>query len=210
MASRSILRPRQTSTATVVSQTPTKETMNETVAGRRSLPRSAKIQVEREGYRSQLYSPEKRHEVKKKSNEMTPASKISHKFASSLTIDSPASHGRSYRSLSRTRRSSAHRSLSFSSKPLKKTQCEPPFESIEIENDENIPPVGDTVGRRLSKRTSKPISSAFQSSERTPLKMKITKSNNTARISSYTVKYRSPSIKEYKCVRAPDDAKILP
>ncbi|KAJ1348360.1 hypothetical protein KIN20_003649, partial [Parelaphostrongylus tenuis] len=86
----------------------------------------------------------------------------------------------------------------------------PPFESIEIENDENIPPVGDTVGRRLSKRTSKPISSAFQSSERTPLKMKIAKSNNTARISSYTVKYRSPSIKEYKCVRAPDDAKILP
>uniref|UniRef100_A0A158PC44 Origin recognition complex subunit 1 n=1 Tax=Angiostrongylus cantonensis TaxID=6313 RepID=A0A158PC44_ANGCA len=85
MANR-VLRPRQTSTAAVVSQTPLKHAMSETVVGRRSLPRSAKVQAEHEGYKSQLFSPDERHVVRKKSNEMTPAAKISQKIASVITV----------------------------------------------------------------------------------------------------------------------------
>ncbi|KAE9417934.1 hypothetical protein Angca_003250 [Angiostrongylus cantonensis] len=209
MANR-VLRPRQTSTAAVVSQTPLKHAMSETVVGRRSLPRSAKVQAEHEGYKSQLFSPDERHVVRKKSNEMTPAAKISQKIASVLTIESPESHSNSRRSLSGTRRrETAYRSLDFS-QSVKKTQCEPLFESMEIEHDENVPPIGDTVGRRLQRTTVKPIPSDSQVSIRTPLKMKITKSGNNARVSSSTVKSRSSSATKLRCTRAPDDAEILP
>ncbi|VDM51795.1 unnamed protein product [Angiostrongylus costaricensis] len=90
MANR-VLRPRQTPTAAVVSQTPLKDAMSEAVVGRRSLPRSAKVQAEREGYKSQLFSSDERHVAKKK-NEMTPATKISHKIASTEFVYLRDSH----------------------------------------------------------------------------------------------------------------------
>ncbi|KAL6727002.1 hypothetical protein Aduo_008918 [Ancylostoma duodenale] len=218
MTSRSVLRPRQTSTAAVVSHTPSKESGSRYSSARRSLPRNAKVIAEMDGYEELFSSPEKRHGKRKGSVAATPASKISQRMAAVLKIESPEAQNENSRPSSRAglRSAAAHRRLDLGSQSAKVTRRGKSFDGLEIEHDENIPPAGDCVGRRLPRRTV--VSSAIQQSHnRTPLRMKITKTSNTVKISSYSVrkeedraKYRSPRTPITSRVLAPPDAKVMP
>ncbi|KJH47821.1 ATPase, AAA family [Dictyocaulus viviparus] len=201
MASSNVLRARQT-TATVVSQTPLKETANISSSGRRSLPRSAKIYAELEGYKKQLYLSE-RFSPSRKENVMTPVTKISHKIAKKLTIRSPENHKEICDSSKSTCRSSAQRHLDLSSKATRKTQMERSFEAMEIEHDENIPPAGDTVGRRISS-SKYSVSTIKKDSTQT----KNVRSTNSAKAPSCSVS-RSNTPKVIRTCN-PKDTEILP
>ncbi|KHJ98938.1 ATPase, AAA family [Oesophagostomum dentatum] len=159
MTSRSALRVRQTSTAATVSCTPSKG-----IDRRRSLPRTAKVVAEVDGYQDQLMSPEKRQDRRRTMATATPATKISQKMATVLTFESPESQDENRRPSSRarlTKRSTARR-LNLSSQVTKAAHHEVDFDQMDTEHDENIPPVGDTIGRRVSASASKRIVVRFR------------------------------------------------
>ncbi|EPB72266.1 hypothetical protein ANCCEY_08620 [Ancylostoma ceylanicum] len=155
MTSRSVLRPRQTSTAAVVSHTPSKESSSRYSSGRRSLPRNAKVVAQMDDCEDLFNSPEKRHGKTKGAVAATPATKISQHMAAVLTIESPETQKENSRSSSRAglRSAAAHRRLDLGSQSAKVTRRGKNFDGFEVEHDENIPPVGDCVGRRLPRKT---------------------------------------------------------
>ncbi|KAK6743034.1 hypothetical protein RB195_010352 [Necator americanus] len=213
MTPRKALRVRQSTTAAAVSRTPAKDDDGHNSFGRRSLPRTAKVVAQLDGYQDQFNSPDKNHGKRKTQTAATPATKISQQMATVLTFESPEN----CRLGLRTERRSAtvHRRLDLSS--AKVTHDRGGSNHVEVERDENIPPMGDTVGRRLPKRTVKVPSTVTETSSRTPLRMKITKNNNSAKISSYSVRktgnqmrYRSPRISSRNCAPAPPDARVMP
>nr|CDJ86851.1 ATPase domain containing protein [Haemonchus contortus] len=206
MTSRNALRPRQTSTAATVSHTPLKETRRANSAGRRSLPRTAKILSEIDGYKDQLFSPPKRHALKNETGAETPATKISKKIVK-LVIRSPESVDENRRP--RTPRSAARR-LVLNEQQSKVTRKELEVESMEIENDENIPPVGDTVGRRISRSLRGARNVPTQDRTRTPLRMKIKKFDDVAKICESTVRYRSPPNRLPGSKQVSSDACVMP
>ncbi|XGW16664.1 hypothetical protein V3C99_001815 [Haemonchus contortus] len=207
MTSRNALRPRQTSTASTVSHTPSKDTRPANSAGRRSLPRTAKILTEIDGYKDQLFSPSKRHALKNEAGAETPATKISKKIAAKLVIRSPESVDENRRP--RTPRSAARR-LVLNEQQSKATRRELEVESMEIENDENIPPVGDTVGRRISRSVRGAGNVPTQDRTRTPLRMKIKKFDDVAKICESTVRYRCTPNRLPGSKQVSTDACVMP
>ncbi|ETN78451.1 hypothetical protein NECAME_02888 [Necator americanus] len=153
MTPRKALRVRQSTTAAAVSRTPAKDDDGHSSFGRRSLPRTAKVVAQLDGYQDQFNSPDKNHGKRKTQTAATPATKISQQMATVLTFESPEN----CRLGLRTERRSAtvHRRLDLSS--AKVTHDRGGSNHVEVERDENIPPMGDTVGRRLPKRTVKVI-----------------------------------------------------
>ncbi|WKY01117.1 hypothetical protein Q1695_015263 [Nippostrongylus brasiliensis] len=208
MASRSALRPRQTSTAATIAQTPLKDTkrVQSHSSSRKSLPRTAKMLAELDGYEEQLLSPPKRPATRHQAEAETPATKISNRIKTKLVIESPK-HGDDNLSLgSKTPRSAARR-LDLNKKPSRKKD-EVALEPMEVEHDENVPPPGDTVGRRFPKRTAKAVMSApSHPSSRTPLRMKIKKINDTAKVCDYTIERRPATTRR---VAASPDANLVP
>ncbi|KAK6020328.1 hypothetical protein OSTOST_14019, partial [Ostertagia ostertagi] len=177
---------------------------------RRSLPRTAKVLSEVDGYTEQLFSPPKRHANRSENLTETPATKISKKMAAKLVIESPESVDENRGPNLRAPRAAARR-LNLNEKASKPSRREPAVDSMETENDENVPPAGDTVGRRLPKRSVKGVQNvSAQPCTRTPLRMKIKRFDDVAKICESTVRYRSPAITAPKCKQVPSDACLMP
>lgn len=157
----------------------------------------------------------------------TPATKISRSIASKLLIESPESHGENRRPSPRTKRSAARR-LNLTEQPsganrhkvtvtFRKAsggdlKVETSCASVKMEQDENVPPAGDTVGRRLPRRNVKnAMSVPSQPSSRTPLRMKIKICEDTAKVCSTTVRpHRTAATPVSKNDRSSADVNVMP
>ncbi|KAK6057018.1 hypothetical protein COOONC_05465 [Cooperia oncophora] len=83
-------------------------------------------------------------------------------------------------------------------------------ESLEIANDENVPPAGDTVGRRLPRDVRGAKKASSPSCNRTPLRMKIKKFDDVAKICESSVRYPSSTAHLSHSRQVASDACLMP
>ncbi|KAK6044815.1 hypothetical protein COOONC_17680, partial [Cooperia oncophora] len=85
-----------------------------------------------------------------------------------------------------------------------------PCFQLEIANDENVPPAGDTVGRRLPRDVRGAKKASSPSCNRTPLRMKIKKFDDVAKICESSVRYPSSTAHLSHSRQVASDACLMP